>query len=380
MRSLFVALLFCTSIGAAAGPLSPESGCLDCFNFAAPSILGAETIASPEVGLIVLDTAVNKFRGYSSTGSWQTLTKEDLVVTKTSTYTATLNDNVILGNGTFTVTLPTASSATGKVLKFRNIAASNVLTVHGNSSELIDGFAAIVLNKKFDYLAIVSDGTGWHITESRMAPSVTQLLTPGTSTYTPPAGVRYLRVRMVGGGGGGSGSSTSTSAAGGTGGQTLFGTSLLVANGGAGGATNGPGGAGGSSSVSSPAVASVVLTGGRGGGVMSNVTASNLGGGGAASPFGGEGAGTGGTNNGAGYSAVANSGSGGGGGMTVGTYFAGGGGGAGGYVDAIIPSPGASYSYTVGGAGTAGSGGAGASAQAGGAGGSGAIIVEEFYQ
>ena len=54
-----------------------------------------------------------------------------------------------------------------------------------------------------------------------------------------------------------------------------------------------------------------------------------------------------------------------------------GGGGAGGYVEKIIASPSATYSYAVGAGGTAGTAGSGGSA--GGAGGSGIIIVEAYY-
>jgi hypothetical protein len=53
------------------------------------------------------------------------------------------------------------------------------------------------------------------------------------------------------------------------------------------------------------------------------------------------------------------------------------GGGAGGYIDAIIYSPSATYSYAIGAAGTAGA--AGTSGTDGGAGGSGYIIVTEYY-
>jgi hypothetical protein len=52
-------------------------------------------------------------------------------------------------------------------------------------------------------------------------------------------------------------------------------------------------------------------------------------------------------------------------------------GGAGGYVDAIITTLSATYSYAVGAGGSGGS--AGVNGYAGGAGGSGIIIIEEYY-
>jgi hypothetical protein len=76
-------------------------------------------------------------------------------------------------------------------------------------------------------------------------------------------------------------------------------------------------------------------------------------------------------------SAVTNTGSGGGGGGITTTTYSGGGGGAGAYIDALISSPSATYSYAVGAAGTAGA--AGTSGGTGGAGGSGVIIVTEYY-
>jgi hypothetical protein len=55
--------------------------------------------------------------------------------------------------------------------------------------------------------------------------------------------------------------------------------------------------------------------------------------------------------------------------------YAGCGGASGGYLEAIITSPSATYGYAVGAAGAASSGGT----HQGGAGGSGIVIVEEYY-
>lgn len=205
-----------------------------------------------------------------------------------------------------------------------------------------------------------------------------QRFTSGSGTYTTPANVKWIRVRMVGAGGGGGGSgNTYSSTAGTTGGNTTFGTSLLIANGGAGGQTFGAGGAGGTVTVNAPAIATVALQGGRGQPAwIGTAGGGGSGGNGGVSPFGG--AGGGGTND-SGHAAIVNSGSGGGGGggpNTTPTY-SGTGGGAGGYIDAIISAPSSSYSYAVGasGAGAAGFGGG----HAGNASGSGIIIVEEYY-
>lgn len=203
-----------------------------------------------------------------------------------------------------------------------------------------------------------------------------QRFTSGSGTYTTPAGVKWIRVKMVGGGGGGQAGWTSTWApAGGTGGSSTFGTSLLTAAGGVGGNING--GDGGAVTVNSPAINVNSQAGSYGatGQVKSSgfELAAGIGG---AGFFGGGVPGTIGTN--VGITGKTNSGSGGGGGSigsgSSGTVGAGG--GAGGYVEAIITNPSSTYSYAVGAGGTAGTGGS----YNGGAGGSGIIVVEEYYQ
>lgn len=195
------------------------------------------------------------------------------------------------------------------------------------------------------------------------APTVTAL-TSGSGTYTVPAGVQFLIVNMVGGGGGGGGSGTTTPGTGTTGGTTSFGTAS--ATGGVGGLSGGSGGVGSGGTLN--------LVGAQGSWGAGNSTA---GGSGGNTQFGGSGAGG---NNapGAGNNAQANSGSGGGGaggGATVqGSY----GGGAGGFVQRVITSPSATYSYSIGSGGTGGA--AGTSGAAGGNGGSGVIYVYEYYQ
>ncbi|HEX4635330.1 MAG TPA: hypothetical protein VH189_04060 [Rhizomicrobium sp.] len=208
-----------------------------------------------------------------------------------------------------------------------------------------------------------------------------QVLTSGTSaTYTTPANVRQLRIRMVGGGGGGGGVAVSAfGSSGNNGSATSFGT--FTANGGSGGFPYSValGGSGGS------CTASFRIRGGQGSGggiyappnpVQTQIT--SLAGG--QSPFGGAGGGQVGTGASGGDAAV-NSGSGGGGAtysdsMGTGHYSVWNGSGAAGeYAEIIINSPSATYTYTVGAGGT---GGTGTSAN-GGNGATGLIIVDEYY-
>ena len=212
-------------------------------------------------------------------------------------------------------------------------------------------------------------------------------LTSGSGTYTTPAGVLYLRVRMLGGGGGGAGSGAGSGGTGGTGGTTTFGISLLTATGGTGGGVSQvpDGGNGGSGSVSLPAHGFYSSGGGGSSGAWNNAStqilayggaggSSALGGGAPSQPASYSAGGTG-------IGAPANSGGGGSGAsctFNLVNGWAGGGGGAGGYVDAIIPTPSATYAYTVGFSGASGI--AGSSGFLGGIGGSGVIIIEECYQ
>lgn len=210
------------------------------------------------------------------------------------------------------------------------------------------------------------------------APTI-QKFTSGSGTYTTPAGVKYLKVRMVGGGGGGGPSGTSGGSAGTAGNASTFGTSLLTANGGAagGGLSTTNGGAGGTATINSPAFGTA-LTGGAGGGGSLNSTsgASIVSGTGGNSFFGGGGSSAYGANGGAGATNTGGGGGGGGGASASGVYT-GVGGGAGGFIDAIIPDPVGSYSYSV--ASTAAGGGAAASGFSGGIGAGGYIEVEEHY-
>jgi len=229
---------------------------------------------------------------------------------------------------------------------------------------------------------LTSDGTTWLSSPPSIVAPTTQLLTSGSGTYTTPANVKYLRVRMVGAGGGGAGSGAfatpGTNAADGT--NTTFGSSLLTAGGGRGGLSDGTGGDGGVSIVNAPAYGFNPPGNFGGTGSLAAITTGALPGGmGAASFWGGSGsAGSGGSGVVA-TAGLVNTGAGGGGASptSAALSYAAGGGGSGGYIDAIIPNPSATYSYSIGVEGAAGTAGTGGNAGA--AGGSGFIIVEEYY-
>lgn len=199
-----------------------------------------------------------------------------------------------------------------------------------------------------------------------------QKLTSGTSaTYTTPASVRQLRIRMIGGGGGGGAAADGSTAAGSAGGTTTFNSINAVGGAGA------PGGLGGYASTPGTGTANLRVIGNGGGpGYANGSVSASYGGFGGGSFFGG-GTVANATGVQPGVSAQANSGAGGSGGSNANAVVTEAGGGqAGEYVELIINSPAGTYTYTIGAGGVAGSGGG---AQTGGTGGSGLIVVDEYY-
>jgi hypothetical protein len=206
-----------------------------------------------------------------------------------------------------------------------------------------------------------------------------QMFTSGTGTYTLPTNCQWIYVTMLGGGGGASGSGTNTATNGGAGGNTTFGLSTCTGGGGgvyanvsnaAGTATPGTGmtavrqqsGSLGTQGTSNNGVVTTLMNGGTGGTSALGITCPGT--------FGLTAA----------ISAAANSGAGGGAGGASGTASSatgGTGGASGGFLEGIISSPAATYSYAIGAAGSIGA--AGASGLQGGLGGSGYLCVLEFY-
>jgi hypothetical protein len=255
------------------------------------------------------------------------------------------------------------------------------------AGDYIEVFADSTVDTSYDISTLLSSVVVARFpTSSEQALSVSnpyyptvQKFTSGSGTYTTPAGVKYLKVKVIGGGGGGGPSGTSGGSAGTAGNNSTFGTSLLTANGGAagGGLSTQAGGSGGSYTINSPAIGSGYVGGSGGGGSNSAASGSSLpSGSGGNTCVGGGGAGTYETTGGNGATNTGGGGGGGGGGSSSTTY-GGVGGGGGGCIEAIIPNPSATYSYAVG--ASAAGGGAGASGFSGGNGAGGYIEVTEYY-
>ncbi len=290
-------------------------------------------------------------------------------------YAATLTNKTISGNSN------TLSDISWLSIAANTPGAIAIWDASGNPTVLAPGTSGYVVTSQGPgsppIYASSTSGSGQAPTQ--------QKFTSGSGTYTTPTSPApiYIKIQMVGGGGGGAGGGVSTAGNGSGGGTTTFGTSLLTCSGGSGGSFGAYGGTYGSASISSPAYG-FGLSGSYGDPgtfINTNTNAASWtasGGNGGASYFGGQGGG--GPNGFAGQAGAAFTGAGGGGGGRAGTTLAassGGGGGSGGYIEAYIDSPSATYSYNVG---TGGAGGSPTSyGGAGGAGASGIIIVTEYY-
>ena len=381
--------------------------------------LSANTISSSTNSVIITNssgiaiplaqtTAPTVLTSINGVPSW--LSGYPVTVTATSAGTVSLvagsNQNqVFTGTNTETVILPNAT--TMSIGAFFNIfnQSTGALTLEFNGGSPFTDAAGVshstVSAGTSLTVTLQTNGTSagtWAVTFSSgsatiagVSPTVSTVsLTShtggfsanGSGTYTVPAGVQYIRVRMVGGGGGGSGSAVGASGTAATdGGSTTFGSSLLTCNGGIHGVVASTGGAGGSVTLSSPAIGTSI-TGGSGGGAHAQATSPTTA---VSGPVGGDAPyfGGGGRSQrwaGTAQSGTANTGGGGqgGGADNVTNLTAGAGGGSGGFIEAIIFSPLATYyAYAVGAGGSAGA--AGTSGSAGGAGGSGYIEVTEYY-
>lgn len=100
------------------------------------------------------------------------------IVTKTGAYTLTAQDSVILCNGTFTITLPTASTVASatytKEYTIKNI-GTGTITIGGT----VDGVANPTIGQ-YDTIIVCADGTSWYEKKPRPAKHV--------STHNPGGG------------------------------------------------------------------------------------------------------------------------------------------------------------------------------------------------
>jgi NADPH-dependent ferric siderophore reductase len=153
-------------------------------------------------------------------GAWSQQTAAgaiQAIVSKTSAYTATVNDRTILVDatgGAVTVTLPAAADNSGRIYTVKKVDSSaNAVTVDGNASETIDGATTRVLSEQWEEVTFQCNGTSWFVlSQGRREPLTTKTAsytatandqtilvdaTSGAATITLPAAASHLGRRYV---------------------------------------------------------------------------------------------------------------------------------------------------------------------------------------
>ncbi len=105
-----------------------------------------------------------------------------VTASKTTTYSIASTDDVVrcdATSGSFTVTLPTAASISGRVytIKRTDQTLGNAVTIATTSSQTIDGVTTRKLMTQYEQFTVVSDGSNWQVV-SHTYPS-------GWTSYTP---------------------------------------------------------------------------------------------------------------------------------------------------------------------------------------------------
>lgn len=93
------------------------------------------------------------------------------VASKTTTYTITSSDDVILGDATsagFTVSLPTAVGWTKRITIKKIDSSTNAVTVGTTGGETIDGNSTRLLKAQLSSVTLISDNANWRVTEEEL--------------------------------------------------------------------------------------------------------------------------------------------------------------------------------------------------------------------
>lgn len=122
------------------------------------------------------------------------------VVSKTTTYTIGANDGLILCNATsaaFTVTLPTAAGASGRIYTIKKTdATTNAVTLGTTSSQTIDGTTTRVIALQYGFLQVQSDGSNWQLVDTNLtdqtAADIQQLGTQAAGASGVPADAKHV--------------------------------------------------------------------------------------------------------------------------------------------------------------------------------------------
>jgi hypothetical protein len=128
---------------------------------------------TPPVITLNVPTASATNRGALSSTDWSTFNSKQPVsapVTKTADFTVAATEVWLINNksgSTCTVTLPTPSTNTGRVLYFQNYQVRALVSASSNVVPLAGGAAttSILLASSGDSATLVSDGTNWLMTQ-----------------------------------------------------------------------------------------------------------------------------------------------------------------------------------------------------------------------
>jgi len=123
--------------------------------------------------VISMAAATSSVNGYLTSTDWSTFNNKQSVaapVTKTADFTVAATDLWLINNksgSTCTVTLPTASSYSGRILFFQNYQVQTVVSATSNVVAITGGAAgtSILLASSGDQCTLVSDGTSWLMTQ-----------------------------------------------------------------------------------------------------------------------------------------------------------------------------------------------------------------------
>lgn len=83
------------------------------------------------------------------------------LVSVTNTYVLANGVGIVLANGTFTVTLPTAASSVSRIVDVKNTGTGTISV--GTAGGTIDGSVDLKLTQQYSSVTMVSDGTNWFI-------------------------------------------------------------------------------------------------------------------------------------------------------------------------------------------------------------------------
>ena len=130
----------------------------------------ADRPAHGTAGRIWLATDTGSVRWYLDTGtSWVVIDTpwHDIQIIATSlTISITRANTIVLVDttaGSVTVTLPAASTLTGRTIIVKKLVAANTLTVEGNASETIDGALNLSWTTQYQSYTLISDATNIYI-------------------------------------------------------------------------------------------------------------------------------------------------------------------------------------------------------------------------